>query len=120
MTRELLKRYRATAHKRWKEEQNQLDKRREDALNFAYKASYLLKKEFAVSEVLVFGSTVHGQWFSNSSDIDIAVSGMKHIDYFLAVAKLQDLSPEFKVDLVDLEYCKPELRDLILKESIVI
>ena len=61
----------------------------------------------------MFGSTVHGHWFSTTSDIDIAASGLASDDYFTAVARLQDLSPEFKVDLVALEHCKAELRESI-------
>ena len=36
-------------------------------------------------------------------------------DYLVAVARLQDLSPEFKIDLIAMERCKPELRDAITK-----
>ena len=67
---------------------------------------------------MVFGSLVHGYWFSQTSDIDLAAWGLKDEDYFLVVARLQDLSPEFRIDLVRMENCRPGLRGAILQEGI--
>lgn len=63
------------------------------------------------------GSLAHGHWFSQTSDIDLAVWGLEADAYFTAVARLQDLSPEFKVDLVAMESCRPALREAIIAEG---
>lgn len=61
---------------------------------------------------------MHGHWFSLTSDVDLAAWGVKDDEYFVVVAKLQDISPEFEVDLVMMEQCEPELREVILKEGV--
>jgi len=66
---------------------------------------------------VVFGSLVGGRSFSRWSDIDLAAWGLPPDDYFVAVARLQDLSPEFEIDLVTMEYCRPELLKVILREG---
>lgn len=112
--------YRATARRRWEEDQLELTRRRDHAWQVARQATMLLKEQFGAKRVVAFGSLVHGQWFSRTSDIDLAAWGLRADDYFLAVAKLQDLSGEFKVDLIDMERCRPVLRDAIAKEGRVL
>lgn len=117
LTPEAMAVYRATAHQRWEEEQRERARRRERAWEVAQRAAALLREEFGATQVAVFGSLVHGYWFSRTSDVDLVAWGLKDEDYFIAVARLQDLSPEFKVDLVAMEYCKPELLEVITKEG---
>jgi uncharacterized protein len=112
--------YRATAQRRAAEASRRLALRRARALEVAQQAAALLKEQFGATQVAVFGSTVHGHWFSTTSDIDIAASGLASDEYFTAVARLQDLSPEFKVDLVALEHCKAELRESIAREGVIL
>jgi predicted nucleotidyltransferase len=112
--------YRATARRRAAEATRALAFRRARAREVAQQAAVLLKEQFGATQVAVFGSTVHGHWFSATSDIDIAASGLASDDYFTAVARLQDLSPEFKVDLVALEHCKAELRESIAREGVIL
>ena len=95
--------YRAAARRRAEEAERALTLRRERAGEVARQAAALLKEQFGATQVAVFGSIVHGHWFSATSDIDLAASGLAADDYFTAVARLQDLSSEFKVDLVALE-----------------
>lgn len=109
--------YRATARRRWERERQERARRRERAWEVARRASTLLKERFGATRVVVFGSLAHGRWFSKTSDIDLAAWGLKDEDYFTAVARLQDLSPEFEIDLVAMERCKPSLRETILKEG---
>jgi uncharacterized protein len=97
-------------------EQNALKERFRCAWEVAPKAVQVLKEEFGASRVLVFGSLVHRCWFSNTSDIDLAVWGLDSQTHLVAVAKLQDLS-SFKVDLVRMERCKPELMRVVLQEG---
>ncbi|MBL7064614.1 MAG: nucleotidyltransferase domain-containing protein [Anaerolineae bacterium] len=109
--------YRATARRRWEEEQQALARRRERAWQVAHRAVALLKEQFGATQVAAFGSLVHGFWFSGTSDIDLATWGLKFDDYFVAVAKLQDISPEFKIDLVAVEHCRPAPREAIVREG---
>jgi len=65
-----------------------------------------------------FRALVHGYWFSKTSDIDLAVWGVELDDYLVAVARLQDLSSEFKIDLIASAHCKPALLDVIVEDGV--
>ncbi len=110
--------YRATLHRREEQAKREQAERRERAWEVARRAAALLRERFGATQVLAFGSLVHGHWFSSTSDVDLAAWGLKGDDYFVAVARLQDISPEFEVDLIVMERCKPELREVILKEGV--
>ncbi|MFZ1598009.1 MAG: nucleotidyltransferase domain-containing protein [Anaerolineae bacterium] len=112
--------YRATAERRATEAMRELAARRARAQEVAQQAAALLKEQFGATQVVVFGSTVHGHWFTATSDIDLAARGLAPDDYFTAVARLQDLSPEFKVDLVAVERCKAALRESIAREGVIL
>lgn len=110
--------YRQTARRRGEVEECRRAWRMQCAWEVARQAAALLKEEFHAADVMVFGSLVHGLWFSKTSDVDLAAWGLKEADYFIAVAKLQDLSPDFNVDLVAIEHCNPALREVVSKEGI--
>ncbi|MFZ1632066.1 MAG: nucleotidyltransferase domain-containing protein [Anaerolineae bacterium] len=112
--------YRATAQRRAAETARALASRRARAQEVARQAAMLLKEQFGATQVVVFGSTVHGHWFTATSDIDLAARGLAPDDYFTAVARLQDLSPEFKVDLVAVERCKAALCESIAREGVIL
>ena len=112
--------YRATARRRWKREQQKLARRRERGWQVTRRAATLLKEQFGATQVMVFGSLVHNHWFSSTSDIDLAVWGLPSDDYFVAVAKLQDLSSEFKIDLIAIERCQPALWEAITQEGVLV
>lgn len=114
---EAISRYRTTMQQRGESAKKNLQERQLKAHQIAQQAADLLREQFAVSQVILFGSLAHEHWFSATSDIDLAVWGLDRDLYFLAVAKLQDLSPEFKIDLVDMNNCPLKLRDNILKEG---
>lgn len=97
-------------------EHQRLDQQFEAARQVVQSANTLLKQGFQAREVILFGSLLHRERFHLSSDIDLAVRGLDPLDYFTAVAKLQDLSP-FKIDLVRLERCKPSLAAVIATEG---
>ncbi len=111
--------YRATAQRRWQEKQQANQKRQQEARQVAQQAARLLKEQFGAAQVTLFGSVAHQRWFSERSDIDLAVWGMAAESYFTAVASLQDIST-FKIDLVMLEDCLPGLREAIAREGQVI
>ncbi len=87
------------------------------ACQIARQAAELLQQDFGASKVMLFGSLAHRRWFSATSDIDLAVWGVAKSDYFLAVARLQELSSDFKIDLVDMANCPAALCEVILKEG---
>lgn len=109
--------YRETLRQRQKEKNDQLAQRLEQAMTVAQQGTCMLKQEYGATRVMLFGSLSHRQWFSPSSDIDLAVWGLSQDDYLVAIARLQDVSPEFKVDLVAMERCRPELAEAILSEG---
>ena len=117
LTQEQMAAYQATAQRRRERERQELALRKELAWQVVHRAAALLREQFGATQVMVFGSLVHGYWFSRTSDIDLAAWGLQADDYFVAVAKLQDISSEFGVDLVAMERCKPKLREIILREG---
>lgn len=110
--------YRATMRQRGAREKAARARRREEAWRVARRAAALLKNEFGATEVLLFGSLAHEHWFSPGSDIDLAAWGLASDDYFLAVAHLQDVSPAFKIDLIDMARCPARLRTPIMEEGV--
>jgi predicted nucleotidyltransferase len=112
-----LEAYRLTLNQRQAMEQVSQMQRVAKATEVARQAAALLRGKFKAERVVVFGSLVHGHWFSPTSDIDLAVWGLDALTHLTAVAHLQDLEPEIKVDLVRMERCKPELEQVILQEG---
>ena len=84
----------------------------------ARKAATLLKSEFGAEKVFVFGSLLHESSFTLWSDIDLSALGIAVDKYYAAVAAVSDLSSSASIDLVDLESCRPSLRDTIYKEGV--
>lgn len=117
ITPERMEVYRATARRRREEGLEAEKSRRELAWEVARSAAALLKEQFGAGRVMIFGSLAGNRSFSRWSDIDLAAWGLLPEDYFTAVARLQDLSPEFEVDLVAAEYCRPQLLKVILREG---
>jgi uncharacterized protein len=109
--------YKETIRRREEQAAKELTLRYNKAWEVVRIAESLLKDGFGATRVMVFGSLVHGYWFSPTSDIDLAAWGISDDDYFLVVARLQDISSEFKIDLVKMENCKPELSQVILYEG---
>ena len=112
--------YLATARRRAAKEQQALEERREQDWEVARQAAVMLRERFGATKVAVIGSLAHGHWFSMTSDVDLAVWGLAADNYFTAVARLQDLSPQFGVDLIDAERCRQALKQAVMKEGIPI
>lgn len=109
--------YRATAQRRRQAEAVALAQRKVRAHVVARQAATMLKSRFGASAVWLFGSLTHEQWFTATSDVDLAAWGIAPADYFRAVAYLQDISPEFSINLVSMEDCKPTLQEAVLTEG---
>ncbi len=95
-----------------------LSSRQDRAQKLARQAAGLLREQFGVSRVALFGSLARRDSFTSWSDIDVAVWGMGDGDFFRAVAAVTRLSAEFKIDLVDVDSCRPILRECIEEEGI--
>lgn len=109
--------YRRTARERQALKEEKLANRMEQARSVATAAAAWLRQNYDVEQVWLFGSLVHKQWFTMTSDIDLAIAQLAPNDYWLAVARLQDISPDFKVDLVRLDSIPDSFKNAIMSES---
>ncbi|MEM1279461.1 MAG: nucleotidyltransferase domain-containing protein [Cyanobacteria bacterium P01_D01_bin.6] len=94
--------YIETARRRRQRAYAQRQNRRQQALIVARQAAQLLRDQFGVQRVVVFGSVLDPNTFHEQSDIDLAVWDLPADLYLQAVAKLLDLSA-FSFDLVPAE-----------------
>ena len=86
----------------------------------AHRIAAMLYKDFGAEQVAVFGSLAQQNWFSERSDIDIAVWGLSSDQYLRAVSETIGFSEEFKIDLVKYENCKGLFLERIEKQAIPI
>jgi uncharacterized protein len=116
---EALKKYRPLdAIRRRRAKQGvEISSRRRRAMLAARKAAKLLKSEFGAKEVILFGSLARRAGFTRWSDIDLASRGIPSERYLTAMDTVLHMSPEFKIDLVELETCRPAMRQSIEKEG---
>lgn len=103
-----------------KKKKEKLRQRYFQAWSIARKAAKILYQEYKAQKVVVFGSLRNIELFSEWSDVDIAVWGIKPELYYKAVASVISLSPIFKIDIVDPDDCQEALKKTIIKEGIVI
>ncbi|MBW2354524.1 MAG: nucleotidyltransferase domain-containing protein [Deltaproteobacteria bacterium] len=97
-----------------------LKERRAKGLELAKKASLLLRQRYGAKRVVLFGSLARTKTFSSWSDIDLAVWGIAPDKFFSAVAAVTDLSPDFRIDLVEPDTCREAMKDSIQKHGIEI
>ncbi len=110
----------ATARRRRAERDVARAGRRERGWAVARRAAALLRREYGVVRVVVFGSLLRPDAFHERSDVDLAVCGLPGERYFQAVAAVNDLPDAFGVDLVDLDRCRPDLRQAIEREGVAV
>lgn len=77
--------------------------------------SHLLAKKYTIRRVYLFGSLAEGL-FLKGSDIDLAVEGMDFEDYLKALAENREIK-DIHIDLLHLDFCKPQVKETILKEG---
>jgi predicted nucleotidyltransferase len=92
--------------------------RQEQARQLARQAAELLREKFQAQRVVLFGSLAAPSGFNRWSDIDLAAWGIPADRFYAAVAAVTGLSPDFKVDLVDPETCRPGLKSAIEREGL--
>lgn len=97
-----------------------IEERRTKALELVQKASFILRRQYGAKRVVMFGSLARPKAFSAWSDIDLAACGIAPDKFFSAVAGVSGLSPDFKIDLVELDTCRKELRTAIEDHGIEI
>ncbi|WP_052507318.1 nucleotidyltransferase family protein [Desulfonatronovibrio magnus] len=95
-----------------------VQKQRKEAMRLANHAAELLRKEYSAKKVILFGTLAMDTGFSEHSDIDLAAYGIPDALFYRAAARVSGLSPEFTVDLVDPDSCRPSVRESILTRGI--
>ena len=112
-----LERYRKALRSRVDVAQTQADLRFKKASEIASRTALVLKREFDVKKVVVFGSIVHPHLFHAHSDVDLAVWGLTGRQYYRAVGLLQSLDPEISVDLIAFEDATKSMQETILRDG---
>ena len=113
LTPEEFERYRAAARRRAEEDRAALRAREVRAWEHAREAAALLRGRFGAERVAVFGSLVHEGAFTEWSDVDIAVWGLRPEDTFRALGAVMDLSAEIELSMVDMAMCRPTIAAVI-------
>jgi predicted nucleotidyltransferase len=112
--------YKATASRRLKREQEQLALCYSQKWALAKRAARLLKEQFGAQRVVAFGSITQKELFHLCSDLDIAVWGLDEKKYYRAVAKLLEIDPAQRLDLIRIEDARDSLRSVINQEGILL
>ena len=90
------------------------------AWHTAYEVATLLYEQFGATQVSVFGSLTEPMWFTEGSDIDIAVSGLSNDLYDKAYKKIMDFDSEFKIDIINFDRSKGLFRERVKYQAIPI
>ena len=75
---------------------------RQALLEQVRKAAMVLKSQFGIERVVVFGSLAHAAWFSPDADVDLAVEGLRAEDYWQVWRVAEEIIGDRSVDLIDL------------------
>ena len=70
----------------------------------------MLRRQFGVTRIVVFGSLLNKECFTPWSDIDIAAWGLSFKDTLRASNAAQEVSSEFEINLVDIATVSSSLR----------
>jgi predicted nucleotidyltransferase len=109
--------YRRTARLRAAAHTERRRQRLKHGLEVARRAAALLRECFQVEKVVIFGSLLRPEHFSEHSDVDLAVWGLADQDYLQAVAAVTALDPEITVDLIAVEQAPLPLRQRTEQEG---
>lgn len=113
--------YITTWKARLAEDEEKIVKLFEEAKDAAKKAAEILVEKFGAEQVYLIGSLIDKDDFTEYSDVDIAVSGMKIEKYFKALSYIWGLFPKgVEVDLIPIEDTDEYLRTKILTEGIIL
>jgi len=73
----------------------------------------MLKSQFGVRRVILFGSLARLSWFRSDSDVDLAVEGLKTKEYWQAWKLAEDIIADRPVDFVEIESVSESLKRAI-------
>jgi uncharacterized protein len=118
LTREQITTYHANAQKRLQQEKEASRERQQQAWQAARQAAQLLKEQFGVSRVAVFGSLARESGFTRWSDVDLAAWGIAPEDTFRAIGAVMDLDTAVPVNLVDVNTARPGLLEIIERDGV--
>lgn len=110
--------YRSTALQRVEREKRVLVLRQERAWDVARRAARLLKAEYGVARVVLFGSLARNRGFHAHSDVDLAVWELDERLLYRAVSRLLDLEPGIEIDIVLAEEAPESLIRAIERDGI--
>lgn len=109
-----LNRYNPTKH--W--QQSLAPERWEKAWALVPQLAALLREQFGATRVAVFGSLTDRDRYTRWSDIDLAAWDIPVDRFYRAAIAVAEISPEFQVDLVDPNGCRPSIQQAIAREGI--
>lgn len=91
-----------------------------EAWQIVQRIAVLLRDRYRAKQVIVFGSLTNKERFTRHSDIDLAISGLTSQSFYQALDEIEFFAYDFKVDLVNLDRCRPAIAERILREGSVI
>lgn len=100
--------------------QSELAERWQRAWQVTQQAVHLLRSHFGAKRIVLFGSLTDHALFTPWSDIDLAAEGISASKFYRAVAVVSGLSSEFEIDLIDIDDCKPTMRQVIKREGVAL
>jgi predicted nucleotidyltransferase len=86
---------------------------RDRLLGRARELANILKSQFGVRKVVLFGSLARMSWFSPDSDVDLAVEGLETRKYWQAWKLAEDIIADRQVDFVEIESVSASLKRAI-------
>ena len=112
--------YRASAQQRDQQKRDRLQTRHHRGRAIAQQAAVLLKQDFQVEKVVLFGSMISGDLIHDHSDVDLAVWGLNPRDLYTAVGRLLALDPDIPIDVIPIEDALPRLQAAIAQTGVVL
>lgn len=110
--------YKAEARRRWEAEKQRNLARHARAWELAREAAALLRRDFQVTRVVVFGSLLHPHRFDERSDVDLAAWGLTTKNWLKAMAAVLALSSDIEVNVVDIETAHATLKATIEMDGV--
>ena len=111
--------YQQTLNRRQQEWEKWQADRQQQGWQVARQGALLLKTQYKSQKVWLFGSMLETRRVRRVSDIDLAVEGLADRFYLEALGALLDIS-DFSVDLVQVQYAKSRLLQIIYDRGVLL
>jgi len=111
LSREAYKQYNPFFHLARKK--NDVQDRYKRAYKTAKTVAGLLRNKYQANKVYIFGSLSDINYFTEWSDIDLAVAGIQSSHFYKAVADVEHFNQEFEIDLIDLSDCNKKIKQSV-------